>query len=118
MAKHNKIGSKGEQIAADFLLKKGYKILHLNWRCGKKEVDIVAVDRGVVVIVEVKTRTSSFLAFPEEAVNEKKRSNLRFAAGRFLEWNPVYRDVRFDIVSLLFAGEELKDVTHFEEAFH
>lgn len=117
MAKHSKIGIKGEQIAADFLQNKGYKILHCNWRSGKKEVDIVATHGDLLVFVEVKTRSSATLLFPEETVNRKKQNNLREAADAFLAQNENYKNVRFDIVSVLLNGEHVKEIIHFEEAF-
>lgn len=117
MAKHSKIGIKGEQIAADFLQNKGYKILHCNWRSGKKEVDIIAANDDLLVFVEVKTRSSATLLFPEETVNRKKQINLLGAAEAFLATNRDYKNVRFDIVSVLLAGEHVKEIIHFEEAF-
>ena len=117
MAKHSKIGIKGEQIAADFLQNKGYKILHCNWRSEKKEVDIIAANDGLLVFVEVKTRSSATLLFPEETVNRKKQTNLMGAAEAFLANNLDYKNVRFDIVSVLLAGEHVKEIIHFEEAF-
>jgi len=117
MAKHSKIGIKGEQIAADFLQNKGYKILHCNWRSGKKEVDIVATHGDLLVFVEVKTRSSATLLFPEETVNRKKQNNLLRAAEAFLANNRDYKNVRFDIVSVLLPGEHVKEIIHFEEAF-
>ncbi len=117
MAKHSKIGIKGEQIAADFLQNKGYKILHCNWRSGKKEVDIIANTANLIVFVEVKTRSSATLLFPEETVNRKKQNNLREAAEAFLAQNQNYKNIRFDIVSVLLTGEHIKEIIHFEEAF-
>ena len=46
MAKHNETGVKGEQIAQNFLINKGYTILHRNWCFGKMEVDIIAEKDG------------------------------------------------------------------------
>ena len=118
MSKHSKIGIKGEQIAADFLLNKGYIILHRNWRSGKKEIDIIAFKDEVLVIAEIKTRSGSDLLFPEEAVNRKKQQYLKIAAAAFSDANPQYINIRFDIISVLLSGEEVKEIVHFEEAFY
>ncbi len=118
MVKHSKIGIKGEQIATDFLLNKGYIILHRNWRSGKKELDIIALHRDVLVIVEIKTRTTYDFGYPEEAVNKKKQQFLKFAAEAFVSANPQYINIRFDIVSILLDGENVKEILHFEEAFY
>jgi putative endonuclease len=118
MSKHSKIGVKGEQIAADFLLNKGYIIIHRNWRSGKKEIDIIASKDGVLVIAEIKTRTNFDFGFPEEAVNRKKQQFLKSAAEVFIDGNPQYGYVRFDIISILMDGDVVKEIMHFEEAFY
>lgn len=118
MSKHSKIGIKGEQIAADFLLNKGYTIIYRNWRTGKKEVDIVAEKAGLVVMVEVKTRSGAAWQYPEEAVDKRKQTYLKAAAEAFLEENTQYRDLRFDIIAVLMDGGDVREVVHFEEAFN
>jgi len=118
MSKHSKIGIKGEQIAEDFLLNKGYFILHKNWRSGKKELDLIVMKGDVLVIVETKTRTNYDFGFPEEAVNKKKQQFLKSAAEAFIYANPQYLQIRFDIVSILLNGEEVQEIVHFEEAFY
>ena len=118
MSKHNEIGIKGEQIAADFLLNKGYIIVHRNWRSGKKEVDIIALKGDMLVIVEIKTRSNLDFGFPEEAVTRKKQQFLKAAADAFMSNNPQYLNIRFDIISILLEGENIKEIMHFEEAFY
>jgi putative endonuclease len=118
MSKHNKIGIKGEQIAADYLLNKGYIILYRNWRSGKKEVDIIAWKDDMLAIVEIKTRSTYDIGFPEEAVNRKKQNFLKAAAEDFSTQNPQYINIRFDIISILVDGENVKEIVHFEEAFY
>jgi putative endonuclease len=118
MAKHSKIGINGEQIAANFLQNKGYQILLRNWRYGKKEVDIVATRGEMAILTEVKTRSSTILTFPEEAVTPRKQQHLRAAAEGFMEIYPEYKHVRFDIVSILMEAGHAKQIIHFEEAFH
>jgi putative endonuclease len=118
MSKHSEIGIKGEQIAADFLQKKGYKILHRNWRSGNKEIDIIAAQAETLVIVEIKTRTSVQLCYPEETVTLKKKKFLKFAAENFILENPNYINIRFDIISILSDGEYAREIVHFEEAFY
>ena len=117
MSKHSKIGQKGEQIAADFLLNKGYNIIARNWRHQKREIDIIAAGKDVLVIVEVKTRSSAQLLYPEETVNKKKQEFLRSAAAAFADANRTYTNFRFDIVSITLSGEHAKEIMHFEEAF-
>ena len=65
-------GAYGEDIACDFLKKQGYKILERNFRIRGGEIDIVAIEGGTLVYVEVKTRSSSYFGFPEESVTPRK----------------------------------------------
>ncbi len=118
MSKHNKIGLKGEQIAADYLLNKGYIVLNRNWRSGKKEIDIIALKDDMVVVVEIKTRSGAKLLYPEEAVTRRKQGFLKVAAQAFLDENPGYRNLRFDIISIVMKGDEVAEIVHFEEAFY
>ena len=75
MARHNDTGKQGEERARAYLLSKGYKLRETNWSCGKLELDIVAERDGVLVVVEVKTRSTDLFEHPQEAVREEKNSN-------------------------------------------
>ena len=116
MSKHNELGVKGEVVALEFLEKKGYDILEINWRFEKTEVDIIARDRNTLVIVEVKTRTSEFFGVPEDSVNRRKQKNLAIAAEEYLEKNNLDVDVRFDVISITFKEDSAK-VFHIKDAF-
>ena len=118
MAKHNETGIKGEQIAQKFLQKKGYNILHANWCFGKKEVDLIAEKNNLLVFIEVKTRANAVFGYPEEAVNARKIGYLKEAATQFIDINPQYKKVQFDIISILLHGETIKEILHFEDAFY
>lgn len=118
MSKHTEIGIKGEQIALDFLKNKGYHVLHRNWRKGKWEIDAITEYKDMLVVVEIKTRTTFEYGFPEESVNRKKQLFLKSAAAAFIAANPQYLNLRFDIVSILLQGEHVKEIIHFEEAFY
>ena len=72
MARHNELGKKGENLAKEMLVDKGYTIVETNWRFDKDEIDIVAKDGDEFVIVEVKTRSTDFYGFPEDAVDSQK----------------------------------------------
>lgn len=117
MAKHNETGVKGEEIAENFLQTKGYKILHRNWRWERKEVDIIAETNGLLVFIEVKTRSTAYFGFPEDAVDHKKQDFLKLAAEEFLYQNPEYTQIRFDIISIITQKETIKEIMHFEDAF-
>ncbi len=118
MSKHNETGINGENIAANFLLNNGYTILHRNWCHGKKEIDAIAQKEGLLVFIEIKTRTSFDFGFPEEAVTLKKQNYLKVAAEAFLGNNPQFLKIRFDIISVLLEKGTVKEIVHFEEAFY
>jgi len=117
MTKHKQTGAIGEQIAAKFLENKNYLILHQNWRYEKKEVDIIALDKEMLVFVEVKTRRDFSFGFPEEAVTVQKQNFLKTAADAFVEAHPQYNQLRFDIISIIVDAAIAKEIKHFEDAF-
>ena len=116
MAKHNILGKEGEKYAAEYLDEQGYEILDRNWMCGHKDLDIVAVKDGILVIVEVKTRSSMDWGDPEDFVTEQKIKRIVHSADAYIRFKCLDMDVRFDIISVLFDGEEFK-LEHIEQAF-
>ncbi|MBP5477067.1 MAG: YraN family protein [Paludibacteraceae bacterium] len=121
MAWHNDIGRWGEDVAANLLVQKGYKIEARNWKEGKLEVDIIAADSQNIVFVEVKTRATMFAGkLPEEYVDSEKETNICRAAHAYIKQNRITKAVRFDIVSLLVDGSthEISRLEHIEDAFY
>lgn len=122
MAQHNDIGKWGEVMAAEYLRKKGYTIRDTNWRCGHRDIDIVALDENLqtVVFVEVKTRSANYVQRPEEAVNREKIRNIGLAANAYVKLNRISRELRFDIVTVVGSenGSEPPIVEHWEDAFN
>ena len=117
MAEHNDFGRKGEEIAADYLQKKGYKILEKNWVSGKNEIDIIAHDGKYLVVAEVKSRHSNYAGEPETAVTRDKQKALIRAANAYIRKNNIEDEVRFDIISILVVkGQE--QIHHIEDAFY
>lgn len=110
-------GKFGEDEAALFLINNGYKILHRNWRCGKDELDIVALHDEILVVVEVKTRTGTAFGMPWESVDDRKQQALERAALAYLEAFAIDRDLRFDIVSIIVSPEKDVWIDHIENAF-
>ena len=74
MAEHNVTGQKGEEMAANYLVEKGYSILEKNWRFKNLEADIIALTSKILVIAEVKTRKSNYFGEPETFVTKQKQS--------------------------------------------
>jgi putative endonuclease len=95
------LGRDGEQAAAEYLERSGLRILARNWRCSEGEIDIVAAERRVLVVCEVKTRSGTRYGTPLESISRAKRGRLRRLAVRWLTANGVlFDEVRVDAVGL------------------
>ena len=116
MAEHNDLGNIGEEIAAKYLIDKGYEILERNWRNRHKEIDIIAKDGNELVIVEVKTRKSNDYGDPDMAVTKRKQSLLIAASNAYIFRNKLDFDTRFDIISIILNSEN-PNIEHIEDAF-
>lgn len=117
MAEHNDIGKKGEELALVFLKEKGYAILATNWRYNKAEIDIITTFKNLLVIVEVKTRTSEEFESPKEAVTLKKQRHIIRAADAYIQENNIDLECQFDIVSVLIQGNKV-EIEHIPDAFY
>ncbi len=117
MTESKKTGATGEEIAANYLEKKGYTILFRNWRYMQKELDLVAQYKNELIIIEVKTRMMGSLISPLEAVNLKKQRFIITAANAFIEKHDVNLDVRFDIITVVYNFNNYI-VEHIENAFY
>lgn len=96
------LGRSGEQAAAEYLEQAGLRILDRNWRCADGEIDIVAAERRVLVICEVKTRSSGQFGSPLDAITRTKRGRLRRLAVRWLTAHGVlFDEVRIDVIGLV-----------------
>jgi putative endonuclease len=111
------LGKEGERLAEQYLKKKGYKIVERNYRCRGAELDLIVLDRRVIVFVEVKTRTGHGFGSPFEAVEFRKQQKMIQAAQYFLNERKLHqRDARFDVVGISWPGDEPL-VEHIENAF-
>jgi putative endonuclease len=118
VAAKDAVGRYGEDVAARHLLEAGFDVLARNWRCSAGEIDIVARDGDVVVICEVKTRSSLTYGLPAEAVTAKKAARLRELALWWLREHPAGGSpVRFDVVSVLRSARGAATVQHLRGAF-
>ncbi|MBM3443270.1 MAG: YraN family protein [Bacteroidetes bacterium] len=100
-----RVGAIGEALATAWLLESGYEILHLNWRTGRYEIDIIAARQGVLHFVEVKTKRSARYGHPEQQVGRKKLRHLIAAGTEYIARDKRWKRIRFDILSIrLFAG--------------
>lgn len=116
MSNNIPFGKLGEDLAAQFLINKGYIILERNWRSHHKEVDIIALDGKTLVIVEVKTRKSNEYGLPDLAVDKRKQRLLISAANVYILSHSIDLEARFDIVSIHFEGGN-PVIEHYQDAF-
>lgn len=118
MASHNELGRIGEEIAVQYLLKNGYRILRRNFFFDKAEIDIIAQkEEDTVVMVEVKTRNSDYFGDPQSFVTPKKIKLLVKAANEYIVSNDLDVEVRFDIIAIL-KNKTQESLEHFENAFY
>ncbi len=97
----HELGKWGEDVAVEYLQSMGLVLLDRNWRCEEGELDIVALDGEVVVIVEVRTRSSDAYGAPEESLTPRKRRHLQKAALAYLQDKERLEDVwRIDVVAI------------------
>jgi putative endonuclease len=104
-------GKEGEKMAAVFLKKNGYRICEINYRCILGEIDIIARDKDEIVFIEVKTRKSGELGYPEQAVGIRKQKKMSQLALWYLQKeNITGAGARFDVVAItmLPSGNEIR----------
>ena len=117
MSRAHDIGNKGEQLAIDYLVSKGYIILERNWKFSRAEIDIIARLGDIIVFVEVKTRSSDHFGRPEEFVDDRKRELCIDAAFAYMQEKKWDWELRFDIIGIDFQSERSYKIRHFEDAF-
>lgn len=103
------LGRDGEELVRAYLENRGYEVVDTNWRCREGEIDLVAIDGGELVVVEVKTRRSLRFGRAVEAVTEEKHRRLRRLAGLWaVEHEVRARGVRVDVIGVEWAGERAR----------
>ncbi|MEE9904052.1 MAG: YraN family protein [Chlorobium sp.] len=117
------LGRQGEQLAAEYLIRKGYRIVERNYRARRNEIDIIAIDRGTLCFIEVKTRGSLEKGHPLEAVTPQKQKEIIKAAKSYLlTVENREPDCRFDVIAVLAGPFDdmhpaAVSIEHFIDAF-
>jgi len=101
MAQHLETGKKGEDLAAAYLKKQGFTILHNNWRHSHYEIDLIATRDTVLHFIEVKTRISLDYGLPEEGVTRKKIRNIVKAGVAYQYEYPGWKRVQYNVLSIV-----------------
>ena len=109
-------GTKGEELAQNYLKNLNYTILETNWRSHHLEVDIIAQNEEFIIFCEVKTRSSSKMGAPESFVTPQKQQNLIKAAHHYVMSRNITKEVRFDIISII-SKDMHNDILHIPDAF-
>ena len=100
-------GKEGEKIAVAYLKKNGYRIIEINFRCSIGEIDIVAKEKDDLVFIEVKTRKSIELGYPEQAVGIRKQKKMSQLALWYLQKRKIANtNARFDVVAVTLIPEK------------
>ncbi len=101
-----KLGRAGEEYAAKYLRKLGCIILERNFRCRYGEIDIIALDHGILCFIEVKTRSSLDFGMPCQAVDSRKERRIRRCAYVYMSrYQMEDQEIRVDIIEVLFLHQ-------------
>ncbi len=112
------LGLIGEELAFHFLSARGYKVLLKNYACELGEIDLIAKEKGVLVFIEVKTRSSDAMGMPAEAVTPLKRRQIVKTAHYYLKRYGIHDwPCRFDVVSVLLVETENPQIDVIQDAF-
>lgn len=112
------LGERGEVIAWDYLLQKGFQILEKNYRCVIGEIDVIASKNGRLHIIEIKTRTHHRYGSPEESVGSVKQKKLVQLAKWYLKSKGLSeKTVSFDVLAITLSRSSDPRVRFIENAF-
>lgn len=117
MAQHNLLGKQGEDYAAAFLARNGYLILERNWKYRNLELDIIAFRDNLLVIVEVKTRTTPSHTDPDDTIGNGKLRKIYEATDHYMEVKNIPWEVRYDLITVIASGDPW-GIEHLEGAFY
>ncbi len=116
IAEPRRTGLLGEMRAAQYLIRKGYRILSANFRTKAGEIDIIAENDDFLCFIEVKSRHEGGYFAPSEAVDLKKEENVKSAAAAFIALSKTTMPVRYDIIEVVFSKDKYA-VRHIKNAF-
>jgi putative endonuclease len=117
-SKRKEVGAIGEKLAAEYLKKRGYKIVQRNFRCREGEIDIIAQKGEYLVFVEVRTKKNTAFGTPEESVTLWKREKLISLANAYLQTcDKQPHSWRIDVVAVeLTRDNRVSRLEHVENA--
>lgn len=110
-------GRNAEHLAARYLRACGYHIWKSNWRWGRKELDLVTIFRGELVVVEVKARFENEVNHPVVVIHHHKRRNMILATEAFIRIYNSKLPTRFDVIAVIYRSGEV-EIEHIRNAFY
>ena len=113
----NSLGKVAEARAGDYLIKKGYTLLDVNYKTRFGEIDLIANNNTYIIFCEVKMRDKSSIASPREFVDKSKQNKIIACAKMYLSVNPTNLQPRFDVIEVICHNNRIKSVKHLENAF-
>ena len=111
-------GKIGEHFTAEYLQKKGYEIVDMNFKCRFGEIDIIARNEKYLAFVEVKTRKADGMTHPFESITPSKRAKVIKTAQYYLMKFQTELQPRFDAAAVFTADGELQRIDYIENAFY
>lgn len=117
-----KIGTAGEDAAANYLMRKGYRIAERNYKCKVAEIDIIAYNNDdTICFIEVKTRKNFQFGYPSEFVDSRKQHKIHLGAMSYINKKQIDKQIRFDVIEVYasITGDLIKitGINHIENAF-
>jgi len=117
MANTRLIGKKAEDLAVDYLKRKGYRIIKRNYANKIGEIDIIGLESGQLVFIEVKARKTALFGLPMESINTRKQNKLRFVAQSYIkQYGMPKGGCRFDVISIILNKSQ-PDIQLIKNAF-
>ena len=120
MGRNNIVGAWGESVAAEYLMKKRYKVVANGYRSRFGEIDLIVANKKYLVFVEVKLRKNAKFANAFEFVDRGKQDRIRTTAEIYLSQNPTVLQPRFDVIEIYAedgAATKKPTINHIEDAF-
>ncbi len=108
------IGDKGEDIAENYLKKKGYKIIERNFKTRSLEIDIIAEKENILVFVEVRSKTKNNFGTPEETIDFKKLRKLKSNAEKYINYKKYNGVCRIDAICIIFKNKNKVKLNHYK----
>ncbi len=109
------LGRTGEDIAEKYLIKHGYEILKRNLKTKRAEIDIIAKKNGILVFIEVRSKTNNNFGTPEETINKKKRWKLEQNARGYVSFKKYQGIYRIDAICIIFDKDrKVEKLNHYE----